>query len=169
MDKLKANFMVEIIGRPAEHIKEGLNTLVVKMGSEQGVAIIDKEYHNPKKVEKEDNLWSCFANVDVEFDSLEIFFDVCMSYMPSHVEIYEPEKFKFDIGKLNVFSNHLLSRIHNYNAIATRLVSEKDILAKEVQRLKDNPLTVSFGDEEGKKTETKAKKEKKKAEEIKKK
>ena len=32
MDKIKAHLIIEIMGRPPEHIKEALNNLVVKNG-----------------------------------------------------------------------------------------------------------------------------------------
>ncbi len=135
---LKAKLIIEIMGRPPEHIKEALNTLVVKMGSENGVSLISKEYHEPRPVENTDNLWIAFADVEAEFDVLERFFSICMSYMPSHVEIYEPEKFKLDAGMLNSLGNFLISKLHNYDAIAKRLLGERDILINQLNVLKNN-------------------------------
>tara|TARA_Y100000034_G_scaffold130296_1_gene188344 strand:- start:878 stop:1387 length:510 start_codon:yes stop_codon:yes gene_type:complete len=136
VESIKAKLILEIMGRPAEHIKEGLNTLVVKMGSEEGIELIEKEYNEPKKVEKAEDLWTAFADVDAEFESLEHFFNVVMAYMPSHVEIYEPDKFKLDSPGINHLSNFLVSRLHRYDSIAKKVVGEKEILFNKLEFLR---------------------------------
>ena len=63
MSKLHVSLIIEILGRPAEHVKESLNMLVVKLGSEKGVKIIDKKYHEPAPVENSKDLFTTFAEV----------------------------------------------------------------------------------------------------------
>jgi len=135
--KLKATIIMEIMGRPPEHIKEALNTVVIKMGSEKGVEVVNKKYHKPKTVEGAKNLYMTFAEIDAEFESPEHFFAILMSYMPSNVEIYEPDKFKMDSAEMNSLSNYIVAKLHNYDNIAKRLISEKEILLNQLQYIKD--------------------------------
>jgi len=136
MEKVKANLIIELMGRPKKHLKEALNTLVVKMGSEKGVSLIDKKYHTPKAMKKANNLFVTFAEINVEFDSLEYFFAIIMGYMPSNVEIYEPERFKLNTHELNSFSNYIIAKLHRYDELAKRAIVERDILLKQLQYIK---------------------------------
>ena len=137
MSKIKANFIIELMGRPPEHIKEALNTLAIKMGSEKGVSILNKKYHDPKPIEKSNNLFITFAEIDVEFETLDAFFSILMGYMPSHAEIYEPDKFKLDVNNLNGLGNFILSKLHRYDAIAKRALTEKNVLFEQLNKLKN--------------------------------
>tara|TARA_Y100000310_G_C20317287_1_gene639038 strand:- start:98 stop:601 length:504 start_codon:yes stop_codon:yes gene_type:complete len=136
MGAIKAKLIIEIMGRPPEHLKETLNTLVIRLGSEKGVSLIDKQYHEPKPVENSKDLFIAFGDVDVEFETFEKFFGVLMGYMPAHVEIYEPEKFKLKSSELNELSNFILGKMHKYDAITKRALQERDLLLAEFKKVK---------------------------------
>lgn len=136
MSKIKAKLIIEIMGRPPEHIKEALNTLVVRMGSEKGVSLLDKQYHEPKTIEESKDLFITFADVDAEFDTTESFFNILMGYMPAHAEIYEPEKFKLDASNMNDLGNFILGKLHRYDSIAKRALVERNMLAEQLKKLK---------------------------------
>ena len=137
MTALTAKFIIEILGRPAEHLKVALTELVDKLGTEKGVAVLNKEIHEPKKVEKAENLWTTFADVEMRFETLPIFFNAIMTYLPAHIEVYEPESFKLNTFEVNEFANFVVSRLHNYDALAKRLVGERDILINKLEYLKN--------------------------------
>ena len=171
MEKVKANLIIEIMGRPPEHIKEALNTLVIKMGSEKGVNILDKKYHEPKPVKETKNLFTAFAEVNVEFDSLEIFFTIIMIYMPSNVEVYEPERFKLNAAEINSLGNHLVSKLHRYEEITKRALMERNILLQQLEYLKRGGKLedlIKLGKNNVKTNKTKTKKSTKKASSVKK-
>ncbi len=137
MEPLKAKFILEIIGRPAEHIISSLNDLVVRMGQEKGAVILNKEIHKPKQVEKTDNLWTSFADVELEFNSVQHFLNVVMTYMPAHVEVFSPENFQFNTFELNELTNFIVGKLHNYDALAKKLMSEREILINKLEYLRN--------------------------------
>ena len=132
--KLRANLIIEILGRPAEHVKESLNTIIVKLGSENGTKLINKTYHDPVPAKDSKTLFSAFAEAEVEFDSIDHYFLTLFSYMPSHIEIIYPEKFTMTNNDLNTLGNHILQRIHNYDSIAKNLVAERTIILQQIQK-----------------------------------
>ena len=136
MSKIKAKLIIEIMGRPPEHVKEALNTLVVRLGSEKGVSVIDKQYHEPKPIEESKDLFIAFADVDAEFENIESFFNILMGYMPAHAEIYEPEKFKLDASNINELGNFILGKLHRYDSIAKRALMERNMIAEQLNKLK---------------------------------
>ena len=128
MDKVKARFIIEIMGRPAKHVAGALKEHIEKIASEKGIEIIDKKLHEPKPVEETKNLFTTFAEIDAEFESLDELLMVLFTYMPSNIEIYSPEKMKIRADTFNSIINSIATRLHHYDAIAKRLVAEKDIL-----------------------------------------
>lgn len=130
--KLQARLIIEILGRPSETVKEALNTVVVKMGTEKGVKILEKTYHKPIPVKDVKDLFTAFAEVSVELDSLANYFGLIFGYLPANIEIINPEKFSLLNQELNELGHALTQRLHNYDAIAKRLVFERDVLAKRL-------------------------------------
>ena len=62
------------MGRPAEHVKQSLTNLVMKIASDKGVKLISKEIHEPVKIETSKDLFSSFAEVSLELDSIANYF-----------------------------------------------------------------------------------------------
>jgi len=147
-EEIRAHFIIELMGRPPEHLKEALNTLVVKIGSEKGVSLLGKKYHKAKPVKDVKNLYTNFAEINMEFDSLERFFAIITGYMPSNIEIYEPEKFKLNAYEINALGNQIISRLHGYDEITKRVLAERDILLRQLQHIKSGgkieDLTTNF-------------------------
>ena len=153
-DKILSRMIIEIMGRPPEHIKEALNTLVVRMVSEKGVKIKDKNYHKPKKIKDADNLYTAFAELEIEFDDLISFFRIILGYLPSHVEIIYPEKFKMSGYEINELSNYIIEKLHKYDALAKRLLAERNILMNQIKGKGQTPAVKNFEKEQ---TQTKSK------------
>ncbi|MBU0466072.1 MAG: hypothetical protein KJ718_03550 [Nanoarchaeota archaeon] len=135
MDKIKASLILEILGRPVEYVKESLNTVVVKMGSEKGVKILKQQYHEPTLVKDTKDLFTAFAEVDVEFDSISNYLGIVFAYFPSHIEITLPEKITLSNIDLNELGNSLVQRLHNYDAIVKKVMAEREIIAKKLKQV----------------------------------
>ncbi len=136
MEQISAKFIVEILGRPPEHLATTLDELITKLGSEKGIQIVNKTINKPKPTEKAENLWTAFADVELKFETLPHFFNAIIMYMPAHVEVFDPETLKFNTFELNELANFIISRLHNYDAIAKRLISEREILVNKLEYLR---------------------------------
>jgi hypothetical protein len=132
MEKLQVQFVFEILGRPPEYLKEALNTLIVKLGSEKGVKIMNKTFHEPVQVKDANDLYTTFAEVELELDSLAMFFGILFAYMPAHVEIFSPEKLTLSNSELNEMGNKILMRLHDYDAITKKALADKDLFMKKL-------------------------------------
>lgn len=135
MPQIQSSFILEILGRPVEHVKEALNTLVLKLGSEKGINIIDKEIHEPVLVENSKDLFTSFADVQLEIDSLEKYFAVLFAYMPSNVEITSPPNLTLSNAILNELGNSLIQRLHQYDAIAKSSIAEREFLLGKIKEI----------------------------------
>ena len=136
MEKINANIVIEIMGRPKDNVSTALEGLVAKLGSEKGVKIMEKKIHEPAPV-KESDLFTAFAELSLELDSLDNYFGILFAYMPSHVEIIKPENIKLSSYDFNELSNKLIARLHDYDAMAKRLIGEREIMMKQLEHLKN--------------------------------
>lgn len=135
MEKILASLMIEILGKPPEYVKESLQSLVTRMGSEKGVKVVNKVYHEPILVEGSKELYTTFAEIEAEFDTLAHYFMVLFTYMPSHVEIIQPEKIEVSNSHLNELSNAITQRLHGYDAVAKNMIMEKNLLTKKLKEV----------------------------------
>jgi hypothetical protein len=135
MQKFEARMVLEILGRPKEHLVEALKGLVTKISAEKGVKIINQNIHEPIPVEKSNDLFTTFAEIELEIDNLNTYFVLIFTYLPSHVEIITPETLTLENFTLNDLSNNIIQRIHSYDAVAKRLVADNDLLVKKLKEV----------------------------------
>jgi hypothetical protein len=131
--KVKALLIIEVLGKPPEHVLQALKDLVERMGKEKDVEIISKKFNEPKPAQ---TLFVTFAEVEIAVPDLFKLFEICFSYMPASVEIFEPADLKFAISDANLIINGLMSRLHQYDAVAKRLSFENMILKNQLQQIK---------------------------------
>jgi hypothetical protein len=132
MTKLQVIMVLEILGKPKDHVREALSTLVTKLGSEKGVKIINKTIHEPVEAKNSKDLFTSFIELEASFESIQDLFRIMFSYMPSHMEIISPDKISFSNVEFSEFGNVLLQRLHNYDAITKKVLVDKDILLKKL-------------------------------------
>jgi hypothetical protein len=133
MEKIHAALIFEILGKPVENVSEAIKNLVKKIGEEKGVNIVRKDIREPIKAQGSKTLFTTFAELEVEFESLDHYFGIVFGYMPSNTEIIKPEKLEFTNSTLNEMGNSIISRLHHYDAIAKQTLTEREILLKKLQ------------------------------------
>ena len=135
MEKLQANIILEILGRPKENVLSALQGLIAKLGNEQGVKIIDQIIHPVIKVKDSKDLFTSFAELNLELDSMDNYFGILFAYMPSNIELVSPEQINLRNDEFNILANKLAARLHDYDAIAKRMIAERNILVNKLQEV----------------------------------
>jgi len=131
---IRAIIMLEILGRPAEYIIESMESIIKRIGGEKGTRVITKKVHEAKAVEKANNLFTTFAEVEVETDSIDAFFRIVFTYNPSHIEIVFPEHVILENSSLNLIANEIVRKLHQYDEIAKVLSVENNILMNKLRQ-----------------------------------
>lgn len=167
-NKIKAFLIFEMLGRPIEHLKKTLSDFIDKVSKEEGVDIKNKEIHEPKQIEgAKQEIYTTFVEAEIEFKDMPTLFKIVFSYMPSHIEIVEPEEIGIKNFDLNRLMNDIIGRLHQYDEIVKGLAIERGIMQQKLQQA-GIPLSQSTGiiqkEDAQKKTDkkTKTKKSKKK-------
>ncbi len=109
--------IIEVAGRPAEHLKKALEDHVEKLNNLKGVSLISKEFVEPKLIEDEKQIFTCHSEVEVEVETLFRLTELIFDFMPSSVEVLEPETVKLSAQESTMFLNDLSGRLHKYDEI----------------------------------------------------
>lgn len=127
--RLKAVF--EIAGFPAEHVEKSLKVISEKIAKEKGMIIIKETHHKPNAISEK--FFSAFIEMEFLSDSLAQLMGMLYDYMPSSVEIIEPEDpISDDPQAVTMILNDLLAKLHNYNQLIHALKAENTIFRKQL-------------------------------------
>lgn len=135
MEKIQANMILEILGRPKENVVTALGTIIDNLSKEKGTLIKEKTLHEPAPVKDSKDLFTTFAELAIEFDSLSDYYHIMFAYMPSNIEIVYPEKITVKNDELTSIGNKLIQRLHDYDAVVKNTLMEKEILVKKLYEI----------------------------------
>jgi hypothetical protein len=140
-NKLKVRVILEILGRPKEHVFESLKMLIEKMAKEPGIHITEKTINEPIPVEKTDDLFTTFAEVYADLDSMDNYMGLIFAYMPAHIELIHPEKLEVTNGDFNALGNRIIMRLHDYDSITKRVIADRDMIANKLREVAPHLFT----------------------------
>ena len=136
-DKLKVSaiMILDIIGRPPEHLVESLEKIIEQMEKEKGVTLKSKKIKEPVLMKDQKDFYTTFAEIEIEVDEILYLAALMFKYMPAHIEIISPEILALSNNGFNDILNELIRRLHGYDEIARVMQIEKQILLKKIQEL----------------------------------
>ena len=65
---IKAVFVLEILGRPKEHLIQTLDKLIDTLNKEKGVKVIEKKIKEPVELKDNKDFYTTFAEVEIEVE-----------------------------------------------------------------------------------------------------
>ena len=159
-DKIKALLIYEILGRPAEHIKKSLEDLINKIGENPGIEIIKNKIHEPhlleekdrKTLETDEQIFSTFAEVELDIDNLNLVYTLIINTLPSSIEIMEPSQLNIKNFDLSSALSELTIKLHKFDEIAKALAMDKGQLLNVIKEM--NKKITELGGESMVKFET---------------
>jgi hypothetical protein len=136
-NKIRAMFVFEIMGRPADYIKETMSKVIDTLSQYKGVSIVKKVVHEPKPFEKQEikGFFTTFGEAEILADNLEAIFNIVLNSLPAHVEIIEPEELRLDNFSLNYTLNFLTSKLHQYDEVAKGSMMERDGMLNKIKEM----------------------------------
>lgn len=148
MDKIKSDIIIEMLGRPKEHLRKTMKDFLKKIGAERGVVVAGKKIHSPRKVEQKDNegkiikipgnreVFTTFAEVSLETETIFDLIRIIFIYMPSHIEILEPGEFMMQNIDIAAVLNEITKKLHQYDAIAKNALMQNQMLANKILQMR---------------------------------
>jgi len=171
-DKVRAMIVLEILGKPPEHINTTMKEVVSNLDKEQGITVIRKDIKEPKLIEQKnkegkqipgaEEIHTSFAEVELEASELVDLAYIVFKYMPSHVEVISPGEILLRNFDLSSILSGVASKLHQYDAIAKSALIQNQILKGKFQQyIRENPLKGNVKSEKTKKKDGKKKSVKK--------
>ena len=117
--EIKVRTIIEIVGKPKEHVEKTMEKVVELITKNEEFKLVSHETREPKEVK---NLWSSFTEFVINFSSLDVLSNFCFEFMPSSVEIEEPEKISMNSKEIENLLNDILSKIHQYDMVLKKFM-----------------------------------------------
>ena len=134
MEKLVIRTIIEMIGKPKEHLIDSIEKHVNNISNEEGIKIIGRKFHEPTKIEGTNEMFSTFTEIEIELSSLNGLFSFIFKYMPSNIEIVSPQNIELKNDELSMLSNFITTRMHDYDSITKKLIGDKDYILRQLKK-----------------------------------
>ena len=135
---IKAIMILEVLGRPPEHLNETLEELIGRIDSEQGVKVISKKINEPVLMKDRKDFYTNFAEIEVEVEEIINLAMLIFKYMPANIEVVSPELIVLTNNGWNEILNELIRKLHGYEEIARIIQIEKTVLENKLREVLGN-------------------------------
>lgn len=154
--------ILDIIGRPPEHLTETLEKLIEEMEKEKGVKVASKEIKEPTTMKDNKEFYTTFAEIEVEVEDILYLAILMFKYMPANIEVISPEEIKLSNNGWSDILSELVRRLHSYDEVARIMQIEHQKLLQKVKELGGDISHSHLPDETVKKEKSGKKSSKKK-------
>jgi hypothetical protein len=132
---IRAVIILEIIGRPPEHLLETLEDLTKSIDKEKGVSVKSKKINEPLLMKDQKDFYTTFAEIEIEVEDILYLAIIMFKYMPSHVEVIEPELIALTNNGWTDILSELTRRLHGYEEVARVLQFKSAQMEKKIKEL----------------------------------
>ena len=140
MNEIEAHTILELVGKPEEHIQKMLDMLLVQIDDSEGIQITAKDVEPPE--ETEDGLYGTFAELTVTFESVKDVTHFALNYSPASLEILEPDTVTLDGETFNSIYGDILAKIHMTNTEIVELQSQRKEILTSLNSLVRNTILI---------------------------
>lgn len=129
---IKIRSIIEILGAPKEHVEKTMGVVLEKLKEKKDLRVLTEKRFESEKI-KDKPFWSVFTEMEIEVRDIDALLGYCFDFMPSSIEILEPERLDFQCSELNNVLNDVLGRLHQYDMVLKNLYAENILLKKRFE------------------------------------
>jgi hypothetical protein len=139
--KILFRSVIEVLGKPKEHVGESLKSYIQKLKDHEKYEVVKEDIAEIKQHEDSD-LWAIFAELEVWTEKIEDLTFFCFEFMPSLIDVIEPTQIEFKNGEVSEFINDLQAKLHQVDMVAKHAKSENEMLKVNMGHLVKNYLSL---------------------------
>ena len=132
---IRALLVLEMIGKPAEHLTASMNEIIKSINEEKGIEIKEKKLNEPILMKDQKEFYTTFSEIEVEVEEILYLVILMFKYMPAHIEIISPELIALTNNGWNDILNELTRRLHGYDEIARVLQFQNSQMQQKIKEL----------------------------------
>jgi len=136
--------IIEVLGKPKEHVEQTLKDYVKQIKESKDIKVIKEDFAPAEPQQK--TLYSAFVELEMWVNGVANLVWFCFDYMPSSVEVIEPETIKYKSHDFSGFLNDLQARLHGLDMIIKKVTTESQILQKNTKQLLRNIVMIALKD-----------------------
>ncbi|MEK6938941.1 MAG: hypothetical protein AABX04_07930 [Nanoarchaeota archaeon] len=141
MSKIIFRAILEVIGKPQEHVEEAFKGYLKQLKEDKRYTLLSQELADTKKQEEQE-MWSIFAELEIETTEIKNLTLFCFDYMPSMIELIEPEELTLSDVEISQFLSDLQGKLHNVDMVAKQTKMESEHLQRNMSLLLKNYILV---------------------------
>jgi hypothetical protein len=132
---IRVMMILEVLGKPPEHLTSTLNDLIEQIGNEKGVSVENKKINEPVEMKEQKGFYTNFAEIELVVEEIFDLSGLLFKYMPAHIEILSPELIALTNNGWGDILSEITRRLHQYDEVARVIQIEKAILEKKLREL----------------------------------
>ena len=129
---IKAKIISEVLGSPQEHVDKTLNLLLEKIKEVKDLRAANWKVFEAQKIEDKP-LFTGFLEYEISVETIEHLVGFCFDFMPSSIEIIEPDEFQIPATDTGNILNDLLARLHQNDMFLRNVVAELTKMKKVLE------------------------------------
>ena len=138
--------IIEMMGAPKDHLMNTIKSYVNKLKNEsKDYVVVDEYYAEPKPADK---LFTTFVELEMLAKSSEHVVWFCFDWMPSSVEIIEPETITYKSQDFTSLLNDLQARLHTIDMALKETKARSDIIERNASIILKNNILLNLKDGE---------------------
>ncbi len=106
--------IIEVLGKPKEYVTESIESYVNKIDEDEDYLLAKKDLEDAEQQEGS-GLYLAFAEVECLAKDVKNVTNFCFDFMPSSIEILDPDRVILETSGLTDFLNDIQGRLHAVN------------------------------------------------------
>jgi hypothetical protein len=127
--------IIEVLGKPKDYVEKTLKNFIKKIKETSAIIVVKEDF---SKAKSQDELFSAFADIEFLIKDASALIGFCFDYMPSSVEILDPEQIVYDSCDFTDYLNDLQGRLHALNMGIQELTEKNKNLVSNTSILLNN-------------------------------
>jgi hypothetical protein len=141
MVQIEFRAIIEVLGKPKEHVEKMLISIIKKIQSDSRYSLVADKVHACVQQENTD-LFATFVELELKTQGFDNITGFCFDFMPSSIEIASPPEIKISAAEYSAYLNDLQAKLHQVDMIAKKMKHERDLNATNMAFLLRNNILV---------------------------
>ncbi len=142
-DMIKFRAILEVLGAPKEHVEKSISLFVDNIKKSEDYTVLSDEIH-PVEDAQEKDMFVTFAELEIETERLGNIANFCFDFMPSSIEIIEPERLTYLASDLSNFFNDLQAKLHDLDMTVKQFRVQNSNLKNNSVKLLRNMILLTL-------------------------
>lgn len=137
-----ARTILEIVGKPKEHVEETLETYLKKISDDEKYHLVSIETEDAIAVEESEDFFSTFAEIEFVTKDFTQLMNFVVDYMPASIEVIEPTSVQLQASNLSDMLTELVGRLHSIDMEFKKAAARTALLGQSVDILTKNAILI---------------------------